>query len=80
MDVWDLETKKNDCSLSIDNPGFCRLAKFTTSEGGMLKMAQCHIFFTIKITLYIATSASKSLNSDCFAVAHSEIGKVRGLL
>ena len=78
MDVWDLETKKNDCSLSIDNPGFCRLAKFTTSEEGMLKIAQCHVFYYKNNT--VATNASKSLNSDCFAVAHSEIGKVRGLL
>ena len=77
MDVWDLETKKKDCSLSIDNPGFCRLAKFTTSEGGMLKIAQCHNFCYENNT--IATSASKSLNSDYFAVAHSEIGKVCAL-
>ena len=47
MDEWDLETKKNDCSMSIINPGFCRLALFTAPSGlgGMFFMA--HAYYTV---------------------------------
>ena len=37
VDVWDLETRNKDCSLSISNTGFCRLATLASFDGGMLK-------------------------------------------
>ena len=53
MDVWDLETKNKDCSVSIGNPGFCRLATFTTFEGGMLNYSTVCYTCNVQITTII---------------------------
>lgn len=50
MEIWDIETKNKDCSLSVGNPGFCRLATMPTFDGGMFGRARLYGHYVYHIS------------------------------